>query len=276
VGEPLPRTTGFVNIQANLPAVVQNTGLELTINTVNFRSNTFKWTTSVNLTVPDNKLIAFPGLSTSLYKNTYVVGKSLSISDVFHYSGVNPQTGLYSFATKNADGTPSYPQDLVWSRPITQKYYGGMQNSFSFKGLRLDIFIQYVNQLGHNYQFFQQFDPGYDGVNQPTAVLKRWTTTGDLAGIQRFGSGNEYYSYATLGQSDGVIKGASFLRLKNLALSYTMPDKWMGKSHVDNARIYLQCQNLFTVSHYLGLDPEIQGFVLPPLRMITAGLQVNL
>ena len=276
VGEPLPSVTGFTSVQANLPAVVQNTGMELTLNTINIRSNAFKWTTSANLTLPSNKLVAFPGLSAFPgYENVYVVGKSLFIKKVYHFTGVNPQTGLYSFATKNANGTPSTPQDQVVSKPITQKFYGGILNSFSYKGFQLDVFIQYVSQLGYNYQYSMSTPPGYYNNNQPTAVLGRWTSAGDLTAIQRFTT-SDYNSYGTLLQSDRVITSASFLRLKNLALSYTLPGNWKGRLHLQNARIYLQCQNLFTITHYPGLDPETAGLVLPPLRMVTAGLQVNL
>jgi TonB-dependent starch-binding outer membrane protein SusC len=278
VGEPLPEVTGFESVQFNLPAVVQNSGMELTVNTINIRSNVFKWTTSANLTLPMNKLVAFPGLSDfPQYQDEYVVGKSLFIHEVYHFTGVNPQTGLYSFATKNANGMPSAPQDLVVSRPITQKLYGGIQNSFSYKGFQLDIFIQYVDQLGYTCVDYIKTPGGFYNSNEPTKVLNRWTTSGDLTSTERFGTnGTVSVPNGTLKSSDGVITDASFLRLKNLALSYILPGSWKSKLHLQNARIYLQCQNLFTITRYLGLDPETAGLVLPPLRMVTAGLQVNL
>jgi hypothetical protein len=277
VGEPLPLVTGFGSVQFNLPAVVQNTGMELTLNTINIQSRDFKWTTSANLTLPNNKLVAFPGLSSfPAYENTYVIGKSLFIKNVYHYTGVNPQTGLYSFATKNANGNPSAPQDQVISKPITQKFYGGIQNRFSYKGFQLDIFIQYVSQLGYNY-ITSFLPPGYINSNQPTAVLGRWMAPGNLTAIERFGTNGTVVSpFVDYRVSDGVITSASFIRLKNLALSYNLPTAWNGKMHLQNVRIYLQCQNLFTITHYMGPDPETAGLALPPLRMVTAGLQVNL
>ena len=74
--------------------------------------------------------------------------------------------------------------------------------------------------------------------------------------------------------SDYLISDASFIRLKNLALSYSFPRKWQQKAKLQAARIYLQAQNLFTITSYRGLDPETQGLSLPPLRMITGGFQV--
>ena len=85
--------------------------MEMTFNTINIQSHGFKWTTWANLTIPSNKLVAFPGLSSfPAYENLYVVGKSLFIKKVYRYTGVNPQTGLYRFATKNANGNHLLPR----------------------------------------------------------------------------------------------------------------------------------------------------------------------
>jgi TonB-linked SusC/RagA family outer membrane protein len=276
VGAPLPALTGFTTVQYNLPAVVQNTGVELGLNIINIKGKDFTWTTTANLTVPNNKLVAFPNIKNSVYANTYVVGKSLFIWELYHSTGVNPQTGLYSFATKNANGAPSSPQDLVATKPVTQKYYGSIGNTFNYKSFQLDIFFQYVNQLGFNYKNYFA-SPGLINGNEPTAVLNRWQAIGNLTSTQRFGSTSTVRnSLNLLQQSDGIITDASFLRLKNMALSYQLPANWKGRLHLQSARLYVQCQNLITVTHYLGLDPETGGLNLPPLRMVTAGVQVSL
>jgi len=87
VGYSLPELTGFGSVQFNMPAVVQNSGLELTLNTVNVKTKSFLWTTSVNLTVPSNKLVSFPNIENfGSYKSRYVVGKiSLYIGAVSLY-----------------------------------------------------------------------------------------------------------------------------------------------------------------------------------------------
>jgi hypothetical protein len=277
VGFTLPFITGFPTIEYNLPAVVQNTGLELTLNTTNINTKSFSWTTAANLTVPGNKLIAFPNIENSGYNDRYVVGKSLFIQKLYHSTGVNPQTGLYSFSTKNASGIPSSPQDLYPTKPITRKFYGGVDDQFSYKGFALDIFVQFVNQLGYNYK--KSFPlAGASGQNQPVAALNRWRLPGDVTNTQRFGtfngsSVNNYYTFIT--QSDGIVTSASFVRLKNLALSYQLPVAWKNKLHLQTTRIYLQCQNLLTITKYQGMDPETGGLNLPPLRMITGGIQIG-
>jgi TonB-dependent starch-binding outer membrane protein SusC len=277
VGYPLPLVTGFNSVQFNLPATLQNTGIELTLNTINIRARDFTWTTSANLTIPNNKLLSYPNLASSDYAGVYVVGKSIFIGEMYHFTGVNPQTGIYRFETKNSNGFPSSPQDQFPTEPITQKFYGGIGNSITYKGFQLDVFIQFVNQLGYNYQKYFN-PPGNFNDNEPTAVLGRWQSPGMMTKIQRFGETvdtyNSYSSYYQL--SDGIISDASFLRLKNLALSYQIPTTLKNKMHLRMARIYVQCQNLFTITNYLGLDPETKGLNLPPLSMVTAGLQIGL
>ena len=276
VGEPLPAIAGFTSVQANLPAIVQNTGLEMTLTAAIVKANNFSWTIIGNLTIPNNKLVAFPGLSSSSYAYTYVVGKSLFVQELYGYNGVNPQTGLYSFATKNATGFPSYPQELYVTKPVTQKYYGGISNQINYKGISLDVFFQYVDQLSYNYNsyYYQQF--GVTNQNIPTAALNAWKKSGDLTNTQRFGTtGATANAFSDFTFSNGIVTNGSFLRIKNLALSYQLPGQWKKQLYLQTARVYLQCQNLFTITKFLGVDPETGGFSLPPLRMVTAGLQVG-
>jgi hypothetical protein len=108
----LPSQTGFSGLpEANFPATVQNTGLEFTLNTKNINAKTFTWSSTLTLSVPRNKLIAFPGLATSSYASSLVVGQSLHLFYGYHYTGVNPATGTFTFDTKNATGLPSSPTD---------------------------------------------------------------------------------------------------------------------------------------------------------------------
>ena len=79
-------------------------------------------------------------------------------------------------------------------------------------------------------------------------------------------------------RSDAVIADASYARLKNLSLSYQLPEKWMRSAHLQSARFYLQGQNLFTFTSYKGQDPEVASDheIYPPLRIWTLGLQLGL
>ncbi len=263
---PLPSQDGFSSIQSNLPALVQNTGFEFELNTINIDAGSFKWTTSFNLTIPRNKLISYPNLSSSSNAFDYEVGQPLSLLYGFKSTGVDPQTGLYVFA-----GAP----DLKFIPAHTQEFYGGMNNGISYRQWRLDVFTQFVKQTGLNYlASFSGGAPGSFNNNEPIEVLNRWMAPGQSTNIQKYTTSND--SYGQYIQSNAIISDASFIRIKTISLSYRLPAKFLTHVFVKNARIYLQGQDLFTFTGYKGLDPETQSLSLPPLRMITAGIQIGL
>lgn len=279
VGIAEPRLTGFTTLQYNLPAILQNTGVELELSTVNVKHKRFNWSTNFTFTLPNNKLVAFPNIANfPAYQYRYAIGKSIFIRELYHNTGVNPQTGLYSFDTGNSNGQPTSPQDLVITQPITQKYYGGFQNTFSYKQFNLDLFFQFVKQTGYSYaNYFSGGAAGFFNYNEPTEALLRWRVLGDKTSVQRFTTiyGNTFNSLTNYLSSDANITDASFIRLKNVALSYQVPQKLATKVGLKNVRTYIQAQNLLTFTKYVGLDPETRG-ALPPLRMITIGLSVGL
>ncbi len=278
VGYPLPVITGQSSVQANLPAVVQNEGWEFTINTINLKSKKISWSNSLNLTLPNNKLISYPGLSGSSYAYTYVVGQPLHIKYGYKYDGVDPETGLYQFADKTGKPTtsPLFPDDYIYTKKIGPDFYGGFQNNLRYGNWEFDLFIQFVKQTGISY--LGVFGtPGYL-TNQPTIVMNRWRNPGDVTNIQKFtivGPAGSSYNNAV--NSDAGVTDASFIRVKNISLSYHLPSRLLGKIKIMDIRIYIQGQNLFTITKYSGMDPENQSFQsIPPLRMLTGGLQITL
>jgi TonB-linked SusC/RagA family outer membrane protein len=274
----LPIFTGFTSIFRNFPATVQNTGWEITANSVNIKTRNFNWTTAINLTIPRNKLAAFPGLATSAYATSYVVGKPITIVKAYHMIGVNDTTGVYEFADSKGTPTynPTYGTDNNAIINTSPKFYGGLQNSFSYKGLQLDVLFQFVKQLGLNDVFGSL--PGQEGTNQPVSVLDRWQKPGDVKPIQRYNQDFSLYSaYSFATQSDRAYSDASFIRLKNLSLSWKFPSGWMQKTHLQNCRLYIQGQNLLTITKFKGMDPENQSTTaLPPLRILTFGAKLGL
>ncbi|PWJ97104.1 TonB-linked SusC/RagA family outer membrane protein [Flavobacterium araucananum] len=275
VGIPLPGTTGFSSIQANLDATVENQGIELTLRTVNFHSEEFDWTTSFNISASRNKLLSFPDLEGSTYQNQYVIGRALNIRKVYHYTGLDPASGLYTFEDVNGDGSLSAPEDKQTILDLNPKYFGGLQNQITYRGVQLNFLFQFVKQDNYNATYLG----GMPGImsNQPTTVINHWQHPGDTSGYQLYSSGvngaaveafSKYYD------SDATITDASYIRLKNISLSYTIPKKWLSGL---NCRVFVEGQNLLTITHYNGADPEFRssGF-LPPLKIFTAGLQFTL
>ncbi|HVU56048.1 MAG TPA: SusC/RagA family TonB-linked outer membrane protein [Puia sp.] len=269
----LPSITGFSSVTANLPALIQNTGMEIALHTKNISTKNLTWISDFTLSVPRNKLVKYPGIENSPYAYTYVVGQPLFIKLIYHYTGVDPATGNYIFATKSGTGLPSYPEDIYPSKSLTQAYYGAINNSITYKGFQLNIMLQIVRQNGLNYLAAFQ-TPGVSRQNQPEEATNRWQKPGDIAAFQLYrNNSNKPYSIYT--SSDGAISDASFARIKNVELSYQLREAYVKKAHLQNVRIYFQCQNLFTFTKYKGLDPETQGLSLPPVRMMTIGAQLT-
>lgn len=274
VGIPLPGTTGFPSIQANLGATVQNTGWEIELRTTNVQGKALHWSTSFNLSIPRNKLISFPGLAGSTYANIYVIGQPTNIMKVFHYTGLNPTTGVYQFQDYNNNGTINYGDDQQKIADLSPKYLGGLVNNISYKNFELDFLFQFVKQKGLSFESFSG-QPG-SMQNQPVDVLNRWQKPGDVKPYEQFSQ--DYGSaasqaYGEYALSDAAVSDASFIRLKNVSLAYTFPKSVMK----GNLVFYMQGQNLLTITSYKGLDPENQSiYQLPPLRTITAGFKLNL
>lgn len=280
----LPIVTGFTSITRNFPATIQNTGWEIALNTLNVKNKQFTWSSNINLTIPRNKLLKFPGIETSSYSSTYTVGKPVTIVRTFHSLGVDPATGIYIFQAEDGSIT-SKPTgiDLIKKINTAPKFYGGFQNSFSYKGIQLDVLFQFTKQIGNNsYAFFgnragQLLSDGTG--NQPVNVLNRWLKPGDIVSVQRFYAvSNSNYSTpaARASASDAVYSDASYVRLKNASLSWEFPKQWKRKISMQDVKIYVQGQNLLTITKYKNVDPEtMSAFTLPPLRVITVGIQAT-
>lgn len=273
VGIPLPGTTGFSSINANLNATVQNSGMEFTLRTVNFENANFKWSTNFNISASNNKLLSFPGLEGSTYSNRYVIGESTSIVKTYQFKGVNPQTGLYEVEDVNKDGMITSLGDKKTVVDLTPQYFGGFENQFQYKNWHLDFLFQFVKQQNYDYN---PNVPGGSFFNQHSDMANAWQHAGDQVSFQMNTTGengdaiNAYYNYL---DSNAPIVDASFIRLKNIALSYDLPLQTIKGVH---CKLSLLGQNVLTFTPYKGGDPEFKYTAyLPPLRIITAGVQLT-
>jgi len=270
VGVSLPGTTGFSSFQSNLDATVENQGLELTLRTANIETSNFKWSTNFNISWAKNKLVSYPGLESSAYSQTYRIGQPLNIKLLYHNLGVDPQTGLYQYEDVNKDGKISFPEDRQTVSDLNPKYYGGLQNNLQYKRLTLDFLFQFVNQKNSSYPM------GFAGQmsNQQVRKLDSWQRPGDHTAYPMFtqsyssSAANSSYLFS---DSTGSIVDASFIRLKNISLTYDVPIKLADTQ----LKIILQGQNLWTITRYEDGDPEFTKYgYLPPLRVITTGVQL--
>lgn len=280
----LPSQTGFNNIAMNLNAVVQNSGWEFTLNAGLIRKELFSWTSNFNLSIPNNRLMAFDGLESSAYATRYVIGQPLSIVHGFEYEGVDKETGFFNFKNVNGEKTqqPVLPQGGIMNDfvPISTPdpiLYGGVGNTFSFKGLALNVFFEFRKQNGRNYLAQVYSSVVGRQYNLPKTFVDRWRKPGDESNFQRVTTqGGSSTTASSFVRSSGVYSDASYIRLKNVSLSYNLPSHFYQKLFMDNVSVSCSAQNLLTFDNYLGNDPETQSFyAVPPLKTITFSLQMS-
>lgn len=280
VGYQLPRITGFPSVLRNSPATIQNKGMEFSLRTMNINGKNFKWSTSFNISANHNKLTAFPNLANTPYATLWSIGQSPAIIKLFNYAGVDPKTGVYTFydAKGNITTSPNTTTDKTAIVDPTPKYFGGFSNTFQYKGFSLDVLFSFISRDGQNdFSGQSPLPPGF-ASNVTTDVLSRWQKPGDVTDVRSYTAS----ILGLLAQSNALAStraysDATFARLQNLSLSYQLPHQLMEKWKVTAMRVYLQGQNLLTISSYKNLDPEnLSATRLPPLRQITAGFQITL
>ncbi|MCK0115250.1 SusC/RagA family TonB-linked outer membrane protein [Gelidibacter sp. F63206] len=271
VGYPLPAMTGFNLVEANHPATVQNTGWEFELHTDNLKTNDFTWSSSFNLTIPQNKLIRFPHIEETSYRNTYRVGFPLNLKILYNFQGVDPETGLYTIKDVNGDGVYNI-NDQISVKKLGRQYYGGLQNQINYKNFSLNFLLEFVKQDGYK---FMAVPPGRLGNNLPNQVNlnehenSSSTQTASQSIFALMAYNNAY-------NSDFVITDASYVRMKTLSLGYNIPDKLIKSTGLSQFKIFIHAQNLFTLTNYIGLDPHLGAEMnLPALQNITTGVQLN-
>ena len=273
VSYKIPYLTGFANYQANLPAVVENRGLEIELNTDNINGESFSWKTSFNLTIPRNTLRSFENFESSSYAQTLAIGYDITRIYGYQSFGVNPSTGLAAYADVNGGTTlPPYFFNTIGKQ--TQDLYGGLGNSFTYKNFALDFFFQFAKQSGVGSSIYT---PGIM-LNDYHVVSQRWRTIGDVTNIPRASNTIDYNFVA----SSANYYNSNYLRLKNINLSYDLKGKILKNLKMDRLRIYFQAQNLITFWNrdHPFIDPESGAFSptspnFPPMKTLLIGIQTQ-
>lgn len=277
IGYILSSQSGFTQYTANLPALVENKGLEVELNTVNIRKDNFRWNTSFNFTTSKNQLLEYPDLENSEYVNKLFIGQPLDVATGFAFTGIDPANGLPTFADQNNDEYIEEEIDFVPLGRNSPKFYGGILNSFSFKNWSLDFFFQFVKQEGWGLNAGYLSSPYGFRTNKDLSALDRWTTPGQNTTVPvatATSSSDAYGAYNTYRVSSALWRDASYIRLKNVSLKYNLGKVIKGWTS-SNFTVFVQGQNLFTITNYDGFDPETKGLSLPPLSIYTAGLQLS-
>lgn len=282
IKDALPGQTGFGTVLQNVGAVVQNAGLEMSLESHNITGRKWSWTTRGNISFSRNKLVAWPGLASSSYAGQLVIGESIHVLMGYTNLGVDPGTGVYRFRMDPATGLPE--QGVIGSPDLHCS--GGLQNSLRYRSWQLDVLLEGRVQTGNSAltNLYRSNPPGMQGIglfsNQPTAFLRRWQEFGDEAPYQRYTTGGDSAAEQALpyyNSSEAILADASFIRLKTLSLSWQLPDALLKRLHAGRGTVFVRAQNLLTWTHYQGGDPENQNpNSLPPLKTISIGIEFQL
>lgn len=278
---PIPDYTGFPSVIANWPAVVDNRGWELTVDANLIKNEKFNWSVALFASRNKNILVSYPDISNSPYANTLKVGKSINTRYLFHYLGVDPLTGVYKMEDYDQNGNVVQNAELAGqgdqyiALDLSPKLTAGLTSSFSYKNLSLSTTFNYNNFIGADPNYNADVYAGNLG-NLPIQILGNyWKAPGDHAlypkATTMFNEGTNQFA-----NSDGRYRTVSYVRLSNLALSYTLNPNWAKKLGAESLRIYMNAQNVFVISNVKGFDPDVQQFgALPPAKIYLCGLSLT-
>ncbi|MBQ8470509.1 MAG: TonB-dependent receptor [Alistipes sp.] len=257
-----------------------NKGFEVNVMGTLIQTEKFLWTVNANVSYNHNEITElYNGVQEYERSNTntkLVVGHPLGEFYINRYAGVNPANGDALWYTKDGELTNELRDSdkVLVGKSYMAPWQGGFGTAVSWKGLSLSAQFSWVADrwMLNNDRYFDESNGRFASYNQSNRLLNRWKQPGDLTDIPRHGVYTEFDSR--------LLEDASFLRLKNVMLSYTLPTEWMKKTRVfSGARLYVQAQNLLTFTKFSGLDPEgtsnIYAAQYPMSRQFTFGLDLK-
>ncbi len=277
--QPLSATSGFSTLPLS-SGKMRNRGVEVDVSGDVVKNKNVTWTVGFNFGYNKNTILALTDLATELPDGDtriFKVGKAYGTYYAPDWAGVNPQTGDAQYYNLDGSITTTYnvtTQSTTNSGRLYPSLTGGISTAVSWKGFSLSGLFSFVSDVKRwNNEDFYNENQRYATSNQTVRMLNdRWKKPGDVAILQRFDVPRNFTSKD--------IQDASYLRLRNLTLAYTLPQSILSHvSFVKGVKVLLQGQNLYTWTSWRGLDPEnnsVYGrFQYPNTRTYTAGLNVN-
>jgi TonB-linked SusC/RagA family outer membrane protein len=286
----LPPSGGFSKQWQNF-GKVENTGLEIGLNSVNIKTTNFSWTTDFSIGFNKNKLSGF-GNDTIYNTNDY------GISQIYHdggslyswytkeYYGIDPANGSMLWVDKDGNPTHDYEnaREIEFGSPIP-KMQGGFGTEFKYKGLSLRANFSFLsgNKIYNYFRRYVDSDLQEVGFNvmMPRDDWKLWQQPGDVADHPLPQNAINSFSPSTRHIEDG-----SYLKIRNITLAYELPLAWISKLKLTGLTISLGADNLYTFTNYWGQDPEVSinpnnglpgyaEFKYPNNKQYVIGLQVR-
>jgi len=262
--DPIQSSTGFTSVLRNTGIEIRNRGIEISLTSRNFVRGDFSWTTDLNISSNQNKVLSTGGLpieafAAGLGESRLIEGYPVGQGFMMKSAGVDPADGREQFYN-NAEGKEKLTiENTDYRRPIGSPfpdYFGGINNIVKYKGIELSFLFTFQsgNTVFDNEAKFQIGD--ISNNNQRRAVLNRWQSPenpgdGITPGLFLAGAG----SGRSL-NSDRFMYDASFLRLKTVVLSYSLPKSLIETLKLNNVRFFISGQNLLLFTKFPGWDPE--------------------
>jgi len=295
---------------------IKNSGFEATVGGTPV-SGAFTWRTDLNITLVKNEVVELVNHDPII--NTYTIiqeGESYGSLYGYEFYGVNEVNGnpiwvkgdgsLVQFSTFGdasqgeveyyyAVYDPAKPEDVSTESDLSPsedrkilgsslpKWFGGFNNTFTYKGFDLNIFLRFSGGNKLMNAAMSESLLNMDFSNNGKEVLNRWQSP-DKPGngkIPKIGYGDDQVLFNSGATDSRFVEDASFLKLANFALGYTLPREITSKLDISKIRIYAQAQNLITLTKYSGLDPEtttrrgVDWDGMPQQRIMSLGVNVT-
>jgi TonB-linked SusC/RagA family outer membrane protein len=289
--KPLPPSTGFTSILSNVGGL-KNKGFEIELHSTNVESPNFVWLTDFNFTKFTNEITALSQEEIISGTKRWVVGNSLYTWYLREYAGVDPTNGraLWYKDILDTDGKPTGERETTNSYSAATRYELG-QSVPDFYGSLTNSFI-IMKDVNFSFQFYWSVGGKlYNSLRQQTMndgsryghqlnkeVLDSWKAPGDETDVPRFVYNNGTQSNM---ESSRFLEDGSFVRMRNINLSYSLPRQLLGGTGLDAASVFINGDNLFVLTKYKGNDPEqgLSGLTnttdIPNVRTVTFGINLS-
>jgi len=286
----LPIDSGLGNVAGN-GGNVMNQGIEIALSSVNLNKGDFKWVSSGNLTIQENELTELPEGDERI-GNSLIVGQPINLLWGLRYAGVNPANGkaMWSDNEGNVNYGDFTAEDGQVLGSAIPTLFGGFSNTFTYKGIALDIFFQF--QLGNeafNGDLRNLARSGSTSDNQLVSQLDRWQQPGDVTNVPIAYEGGVVDGFSQTSHTGLInsryVSDAGYVRVKQISLSYDLPKSITEKLHLNGMNIFVQVNNLLTFTKFDGIDPEVVvhnnslGFssfgVYPVAKQVSGGVKIN-
>lgn len=294
---PQPLSSGALTLTQNT-ATMFNKGIEANLNFDIIQTRDFIWNTNINISTVENQITKMPESVQEFVTGTkkYAVGHSIFDYWLRTYYGVDPSDGaaLYvadnktvaanrRFITNAAGGIDTVTTAIAngkfeYNGTVIPDFYGSFSQAFTFKGFTLSgLFTFQIGGLTYDGLYQSLMSTSNYGGALHKDILDRWQNEGDVTNVPRMDAGRGTDFNAT---SSRWLVDASFLNIRNISLSYDLPQSLTSRIKVEGAQVFVSAENVAFFSKRKGMNNQqnfsgVTSNAYPPARIISGGFTLN-